>query len=716
MHFDPLIVTIASFLVLPLALGLWARANALQSKDTDPAPAWFSFSRRLQLIGSLHPLLWYLTITWMVRNLPTWPSYVPRLPANGLVGMLVGVLVLPFVANLPLNLLRHDVARRLGTTELGWPEALRQLFWTFGATVVPLTALAIGIGSLPGGHVIKFAAWALPGLLIGAVCASQFRRGLGLLPHAITQGELRDHLFALAERAGVRLSQLYVLPMKRTRMANAFAVNGGRVMLTDLLLQQLTREQVDAVMAHEIGHLRRSDPMKLAFSRLFFPLGAGLALQPLGYAYSFLGFLAGGIAATAWSRQIERATDREALRLGASGEALISGLVRIARLSFVPITWNKWSGWYLSHPSVEARALAIGRDAHLPESRVRALLAGEEMKGEHYEYTPAQAATERLFSTPYKATALARSSMVMLLLAVGAPAVFARLALEMGLHHGTRPWLWPAAILATFAACLMAQSMIALAPLRALRGKLAARLHLGPASASPGWRFVGLSPHADPRVYEGFSTWDLGFVRVSGPVLEFLGEETRFALRREQLVSVALVDGPPSWLRTRVVRIAWNVGGGREGLLRLTPLESASVGEIGGRARALVAEIERWRLSEDALAARIAPRESVPPSGEVTSIAPRQIVRPALFVRLAMLDTMLAAVAALAFGLPFDPAQGFGWLEIAASGLAVQALMLWPVMTARRPIRRAVGEVPQVIPIETARAAKSSGDEQSRAA
>ena len=709
MHWDPLLAALACFLVLPTVLGLWARSRAVRNAGSDPAPAWFSFARRLQLIGSLHPLMWYLAVTWMVRNSPAWPSYVPLLAARGLASLLIGVLVLPFVALLPLTVLRHDVARRLGTTELTWSEALGQMAWSFGATVVPLTALALGTAMLAGGHWLTFASIVIPGMLIGVISAVRFRRGLGLMPHAITQGDLRDHLFDLAKRAGVRLRQLYVLPMKRTRMANAFAVNGGRVMLTDLLLQQLTREQVDAVMAHEIGHLRRHDPMKLAFSRLFFPVAGYLAGQQLGYAYAFAGLLLGGVAATAWSRQIERATDRAALRLGANPEALISGLVKIARLSYIPITWSKWTGWYLTHPSVIDRARAIGRTAELPESRVEALLGGEELKGEHYEFTPAQAATDRLFSTPYKSSALGRSATVMLLLVVGAPALFARIALAMGLHQGTRPWLWPAAILATFAACAAVQGAIAITPLRRLRDKLAERLHLGPPSSCPGWRYVGLSPHGDARVYEGFSTWDLGFVRVSGSVLEFLGEETRFALRRKQLVSVALVDGPPSWYRTRCVRIGWAVGNGREGQIRLTPLEDSHLSAIGARARALADEIERWRLTEDVLNDPISPRETYPPSGEVTNVRPFELVHPGLFLRFAMFDAILGAVMSALLGLPFDPAKGFGWLEVSISALIVQAMLVWPLLRTRRATRRAVVDPVKVVPIETARAGPANG-------
>src|SRR5258707_554697 len=75
----------------------------------------------------------------------------------------------------------------------------------------------------------------------------------------------------------------------------------------------------------------------------------GLTLWRMGWAWGAFGTWLGFVAASAFSRRIERATDREALRLGANGVALISGLVRLARLSHVPIRWSRWTGWFLTH-------------------------------------------------------------------------------------------------------------------------------------------------------------------------------------------------------------------------------------------------------------------------------------------------------------------------------------------------------------------------------
>src|SRR5204863_10188817 len=66
-------------------------------------------------------------------------------------------------------------------------------------------------------------------------------------PHSLTVGELRDRAFVMAEKAGVKLNQIYVYPMARWRLANAYASEGNDMLLTDWLLSHLTVQEVDAV-------------------------------------------------------------------------------------------------------------------------------------------------------------------------------------------------------------------------------------------------------------------------------------------------------------------------------------------------------------------------------------------------------------------------------------------------------------------------------------
>jgi len=81
-------------------------------------------------------------------------------------------------------------------------------------------------------------------------------RLLGSRLHALTSGDLRDRIFDLANRAGVKLRQVYVLPETSAQLSNAFARSDNSVMITNSLIKNLSRREVDGIMAHEIGHLQ----------------------------------------------------------------------------------------------------------------------------------------------------------------------------------------------------------------------------------------------------------------------------------------------------------------------------------------------------------------------------------------------------------------------------------------------------------------------------
>ena len=73
---------------------------------------------------------------------------------------------------------------------------------------------------------------------------------------AVDGGEFAERVNALARKAGVPLKRIYILRNRLPRESNAFAMSGGRVAITESLLRGLNKREVDAVMAHELGHLK----------------------------------------------------------------------------------------------------------------------------------------------------------------------------------------------------------------------------------------------------------------------------------------------------------------------------------------------------------------------------------------------------------------------------------------------------------------------------
>lgn len=78
-------------------------------------------------------------------------------------------------------------------------------------------------------------------------------------PLPVRTVSLVPSLFAEAKRLGdelgVQVREILVLDGTRTRTANAYALSGGRIALTDYLIAALSERELYAVLAHEIAHL-----------------------------------------------------------------------------------------------------------------------------------------------------------------------------------------------------------------------------------------------------------------------------------------------------------------------------------------------------------------------------------------------------------------------------------------------------------------------------
>ena len=87
----------------------------------------------------------------------------------------------------------------------------------------------------------------------------------------LPEGSLRERLLGLAQRTRFHARNIQLMDgSKRSRHSNAFFTGFGRfrkIVLFDTLVQQLSEPELEAVLAHEIGHYRkRHIPKMLAWS------------------------------------------------------------------------------------------------------------------------------------------------------------------------------------------------------------------------------------------------------------------------------------------------------------------------------------------------------------------------------------------------------------------------------------------------------------------
>ena len=206
----------------------------------------------------------------------------------------------------------------------------------------------------------------------------------------LEDGALKNRIEGLMTRCGFRLSGLFVMDgSKRSAHGNAYFTGFGaakRIVFFDTLLDKLDATEVEAVLAHELGHYHHHHLWKrLAVigtgSLAFFALLGHLASQE--WFFSGLGMHTAGTAPTLvlfalvlpvfsfpltplmsmWSRTHEFQADAYAAR-HAPAQALVSALVKLYRDNASTLTPDPlYSSVYDSHPPAAIRIARLQASA-----------------------------------------------------------------------------------------------------------------------------------------------------------------------------------------------------------------------------------------------------------------------------------------------------------------------------------------------------------------
>ena len=193
--------------------------------------------------------------------------------------------------------------------------------------------------------------------------------------------ELRRRLVVLSERAGTRVRGVYRWRLsEKSKKANAALTGLGatrRIILADTLLDNYTPDEIEAVLAHELGHQVHRHILKSIFvqaaitfvgffaanwalhyavdQHMFEELSDFANLPLLALVSVVLSFLLMP-ALNAYSRFNERQADRYAFESIATIEPFISSMNKLADQNLAERTPAKWVEWFFhSHPSISKR-------------------------------------------------------------------------------------------------------------------------------------------------------------------------------------------------------------------------------------------------------------------------------------------------------------------------------------------------------------------------
>jgi STE24 endopeptidase len=192
---------------------------------------------------------------------------------------------------------------------------------------------------------------------------------------------LVERLLRLAERANTRVQGVFKFDMsRRTKAANAALTGLGntrRIILGDTLLNEFSNDEIEVVLAHELGHLVNKDiPVGIMVNSGITLVGLYLASLVLNWGVQAFGFsspadiaalplflLAMGLyglvtmpLTNAYSRWRERRADQYALRMTNNAAAFVSAMTRLANQNLSDADPEPWVEALLySHPALGKR-------------------------------------------------------------------------------------------------------------------------------------------------------------------------------------------------------------------------------------------------------------------------------------------------------------------------------------------------------------------------
>ena len=193
--------------------------------------------------------------------------------------------------------------------------------------------------------------------------------------------ELKKTVFGLFSKCNVNLDNVYSIDLSsKTKKANAFICGLGksrRVVVSDTLLNNFSNDEIVSVVAHELGHYKNKDIVKLiSVNTVIIFLSFFVIDKVLNYSLVELGgleisdiaafpvfaltmMMLGLVAspfASAFSRRLETAADRFSLTLTKNKDAFISMMEKLCEMNLAEVNPGRFNElMFYDHPPIKKR-------------------------------------------------------------------------------------------------------------------------------------------------------------------------------------------------------------------------------------------------------------------------------------------------------------------------------------------------------------------------
>jgi Zn-dependent protease with chaperone function len=343
MNFLPLIL-----LLCPVGLTMVMRWAAVRAQNWDSIVIWFTYWRLFGWVMFASWLLWVqgskvIDCNALARFLLNGSSYAVVL-------QLVMLLVPAILVQLICTVASGAVLGRVSGRRWVLPVTIKHAFWHEPVNIWPLLLLLAGVASL-----VLYNEFVLGPICLAAAYGARvvllylWFRFQDLRRYELPAGELRISILELAEKAGVTLKEVYLLPSAEGRLGGPYMIRGRRLLVSEAMLHFLQKQETEAVLVRAFVHEHRHHYDII--------VGLAAAALPVIHRFSHLGFVAGvlpwairgpllvwltpALLYLLW-RRFERVAERETASITGDSQALITALPKLAQLNVFGFYWRRF--------------------------------------------------------------------------------------------------------------------------------------------------------------------------------------------------------------------------------------------------------------------------------------------------------------------------------------------------------------------------------------
>jgi STE24 endopeptidase len=361
--------------------------NVVDSATTPP-DLGRAYAKQLRWVGELRFLSFFLAIlAYALLGAHKWSASLAQAATNNfylqIVICWIPLWIVCALANLPVSLYRFRLEHKFQMAKSGLQAWLKDFFkvntlqFGYGAAIIEIAFVSTTLFPAYG--------WILAGILCSFLFMAVIRSAPWLLSLfypvlPLNNKPLQERLTRLASKAGVHAGTIYDWRIsERTRAANALVTGIGsarRILLTDTLLSGLSEDEIEAIMAHELGHCALHHiRAKLALHAAIFTAIFGvinfavlhdlvcfiddnrgwhdLRLLPGSFLYWNCAYIYGNMFLSALSRRQEKAADLYSWTLIGRAGPFITAMRKFTALNL--IVFDKNSEWKYMHPPTADR-------------------------------------------------------------------------------------------------------------------------------------------------------------------------------------------------------------------------------------------------------------------------------------------------------------------------------------------------------------------------